>query len=156
MSLKRLLAWGGAVAAAVCGVTILWDFALMVRDFFPFFRAVLFPDQGTGAEGIGATSVAAGGQVSIAILALIPSVVVNRWIARRSSVPDRPIRSLHRVHSVLLLVVAAGCLLLALAIPLGDFLSMPGMFAVGLLTLVAIGLQFLVLAGILLLSARSI
>jgi len=57
---------------------------------------------------------------------------------------------------VLLLVVAAGCLLLALAIPLGDFLSMPGMFAVGLLTLVAIGLQFLVLAGILLLSARSI
>ena len=150
MSLKRALAIVGAAAAAVCGVVILWDFVVMVREFYPLFMAVE-----TGSGGIGAVSVGATAQVSIALLGLIPSVVVNRWLARRARAAQGRLRSFHRVHSMLLVAVGAGVVLLVLvlAVPLGPFLLVAGMFSVELLTLFAIGVQFLILAGMLLVIA---
>jgi len=144
MSFKRALAWAGAVAAAVCGVVILWDAVAMARAFYPLFVAVE-----SGSGGIGAVSVGVASQVSIALLGLIPSVIVNRWLARRARAAQGRLRSLHRVHSMLLAAVAVGVVLLVLAIAVGPFLSIPALFGVELLALFAIGVQFLVLAGIL-------
>jgi hypothetical protein len=148
VSLKRALAVVGAIAAAVCGVLILWDVVVMVREFYPLFTAAL----DTGSGGIGAVSVGATAQVSIALLGLIPAVVVNRWLARRTRAAQGRLRSLHRVHSMLLVAIGLGVVLLVLvvAVPLGSFLLVAGIFSVELLTLFAIGVQFLILAGMLL------
>jgi hypothetical protein len=142
-----LLAWAGAVLAVACGGSILWTVAIVAREFYPLFKFVLFSEEGTGSGGIGAVS--AGAQIPMTVLALLPSIVINRRLAGRVRTERGWLASFHRFHSALLLVVAVGCALLVLAIPFGAFLSLTGMFAVEFLTLLVIGLQFVVLAAIL-------
>jgi hypothetical protein len=147
VSLRRALAWVGAIVAAFCGVTVLWDVVGVARVFSPLFRDIVFSVHETGSGGLGAVSAEAA-QVSIAVLGVIPAAVANRWLAKRARTTHRRLRSLYRLHSALLLAVAAGVVLLVLAF-LDAFLSFPVMLAVELLTLLAVGAQFLVLAGML-------
>lgn len=125
----------------------------MARDFYPLFMTILFPPEDMGSGGLGAVSVAVSaevGQISIAFLGLIPALAVNRWLAKRARAEQGRLRFLYCFHSELLLAIGFGNVLLVLAIPFGDYLTFPGMFAVGGLTLAATGVQFLVLAGMLL------
>ena len=135
---RRVLTLMGALVSAGCGAVVLWDVTRAAIAFYPFLQAT------TGSGGIGAVSVDAGAQVSIAVLGLLAAVVTNRVLAKRAR--GGRLRILHRIHSALLLAIGFGIVLLVLAIPFGGYLTIPGELTMGLLTLAAIGVQFLVLA----------
>jgi hypothetical protein len=145
--MKRLLAWSGAAVFGIAGVLGLWTAGTLALAFSPCIQFSTQSESG----GLGAFSVGFSEGVGWEVLALLPSIALNRVLVRRVRLEGGRIASLHRAQSVLLLT--AGVLVVLLFV-LG-FTSLPAFFTGIILIVLAIALQSLALAGVLGLLARK-
>ena len=147
--IRTALAWIGAAVFGACGAFGLWTSVKFGLAFFFFIQET----KQSGSGGLGAVSVGFAEGIGWELVALPPSIVLNRVLARRARREGRLFASLHRAQSVFLLAVGA-LILLLLAMPFG-LLGFGTFFTVTVLIVLALALQCLALAGVLGLLAIS-
>ncbi len=144
---KRVLAWIGAAAFGIAGVLGLWTAGTLGLAFSPFIQFTTQSESG----GLGAVSGGVSESIGWELVALLPSIALNRVLVRRVRLEGGRIASLHRAQSVLLLAVGALVVLLFVVSFTGLLAFFTGIF----LIVLAIALQSLALAGVLGLLARK-
>jgi hypothetical protein len=150
----KILCFMGAILAAVLGLLVLRTAINMGSEFGTLFAPMPGQTEDTGSGGLGAVSVGVSEPLVLAVFALIPSAVINRILVRRALLTGTK-RSLYRTHSVLLLLIVG---LIAIPLVLGIVtpvaLSAPILITLGVVLLFAVGVQFLVLAAMLMMAPR--
>jgi hypothetical protein len=145
--MKRLLAWIGAAVFGIAGVLGLWTAGTLGLAFSPFIQFTTQSESG----GLGAVSVGFSEGIGWELVALLPSIALNRVLARRARLEGGPIASLHRAQSLLLLAVGA----LVVPVFVVSFTGLLAFFTGIFLIVLTIALQCLALAGVLGLIARK-
>ena len=134
-SVVDVMAGVAAVLFGYYGAVVMWDVILTSVEMFQF-RA----SGGVGAVSFGVTQ---------ALLLWLPSVLANRLLARPASGLGGLFRTLHRAHSVSIVVAVLLLLGEALALSL-SVVPVPAVVGAFLLLGILVALQFLLLAATLL------